>query len=299
MTQESFVHFHPSLADPSEYKLRARWNPYLFKISPINGFQSSQTAIVENASFADAMNRLNCPRPGALASTERMSSLSPETQARPLIPCGSQTSVADFKYQALWIWLEPREERSARVAASLTLCARPVGLYRNASVHGISVTEIRPYLSWHVFIALITHGYGLRTAYPTELVATMESVDRYTHLLSDRAGIGLRLFENGNSIVNGKTSDFRDKTERSSQFPERNPDRTRRPCTRDRTIPGGEHHAKPCFAAKHALISFRDLIDRIDFIHRPDAGKNAEGERILRIDRRAGIPAFDRLATVY
>lgn len=34
------------------------------------------------------MNRLNCPHPGALASTERMSSLSPETQARPLTPCG-------------------------------------------------------------------------------------------------------------------------------------------------------------------------------------------------------------------
>ncbi len=88
MTQESFVHFHPSLEDPSEYKLRARWNPYLSKISPINGFQSSQMAIVENASFAEAMNRLNCPHPGALASTERMSSLSPETQARPLTPCG-------------------------------------------------------------------------------------------------------------------------------------------------------------------------------------------------------------------
>ena len=37
----TFAHFHPLLADPSEYKRRARLNPYLFKILPINGFQSS------------------------------------------------------------------------------------------------------------------------------------------------------------------------------------------------------------------------------------------------------------------
>ncbi len=66
-----------------------------------------------------------------------------------------------------------------RVAASLTLSAGPVGLYRNVSVHGISVTEIQSYLSWHIFIALITYGYGLRT-FLTDRVAN-ES-DRYDGL---------------------------------------------------------------------------------------------------------------------
>lgn len=32
------------------------------------------------------------------------------------------------------------------------------------------------------------------------------------------------IIHNGNSLVNGETSDFRDETERSSQFPELSPD---------------------------------------------------------------------------
>lgn len=108
-SSSTLVHFHPSLADPSEYKLRARLNPYLVKIFPINGFQSSQTAIVENTAFADAMNRRNCPHP--VASTESMSSLSPETQARPRTP----SVVWNLLYPVVNIsllgsWLERREE---------------------------------------------------------------------------------------------------------------------------------------------------------------------------------------------
>ena len=130
----------PPLADPLEYKRRARLNSYLFKIFPINGFQSSQTAIVENTSFADAMNRRDCPHPGTLASTESMSSLLPETQARPITPCVvSNLLYPVFKYKTPRIRLERGEELGV---TPVTLYARQTGIYRHVLVHRISMTEI-------------------------------------------------------------------------------------------------------------------------------------------------------------
>jgi hypothetical protein len=64
-----------------------------------------------NTSFADAMNRRNCPHSGTLASAENMSSLSPKTQARPITPCVvSNLLYPVFKYQTPRIRLERGEE---------------------------------------------------------------------------------------------------------------------------------------------------------------------------------------------
>ncbi len=61
-------------------------------------------------------------------------------------------------------------------------------------------------------------------------------------------------------------------------------------------VPGGQHYSETCFTAHHPLIRFWGFFQRIDFVHGPDAGKNAESKGILRIDGHPGIPTLDRLA---
>ena len=53
------------------------------------------------------------------------------------------------------------------------------------------------------------------------------------------------------------------------------------PC---RLIPGGQHRPKSRFTAHHTVISLCHLLERIDFIHRPHTGENAERKRILGVD---------------
>src|ERR1700694_6175250 len=56
---------------------------------------------------------------------------------------------------------------------------------------------------------------------------------------------------------------------------------------------GGEYDSKSGFAAHHAFVSFGDAFQREDFVHGTHAAEDAERERLLRIYRRAGIPALD------
>src|SRR5207245_4979008 len=58
-----------------------------------------------------------------------------------------------------------------------------------------------------------------------------------------------------------------------------------------------EDDSEACFSAHHPFVSFTRSLEREDFIHRLHAGQRAELERVLRIDRRAGIPALHRTAT--
>ncbi len=54
-----------------------------------------------------------------------------------------------------------------------------------------------------------------------------------------------------------------------------------------------QHDAEPGFAAHHPVVSLSNSFQRINFVHGSDATQDAEFESILRISRRAGIPAFD------
>src|SRR6266487_6212602 len=58
-----------------------------------------------------------------------------------------------------------------------------------------------------------------------------------------------------------------------------------------------ENHSKSGCAAHHPLVSLGDSFQWKDFIHRLHAGQRTELERILRVDRRAGIPTLDRPLT--
>src|SRR6266436_5591377 len=60
------------------------------------------------------------------------------------------------------------------------------------------------------------------------------------------------------------------------------------------SLPRGEHHPESRFAAHHALVSFRDFFQQIDFVHRSNSAQHTELEGVLRIQRRAGIPALHR-----
>src|SRR5437868_10506523 len=57
-----------------------------------------------------------------------------------------------------------------------------------------------------------------------------------------------------------------------------------------------QHHSKPRLPAHHAIVRFGGPLQRKRLIHRPHPGAGTEDERILRVDRRAGIPALDRAA---
>jgi hypothetical protein len=46
---------------------------------------------------------------------------------------------------------------------------------------------------------------------------------------------------------------------------------------------GCENDSKTGIAAHHSLISFGGSLERIDFGHRANTGKRAEGEGVLRI----------------
>jgi len=54
-----------------------------------------------------------------------------------------------------------------------------------------------------------------------------------------------------------------------------------------------EHHAETGLAAHHSLVSICRLFQRKNFIHRLDSAQRTEPERILRINRGAGVPAFN------
>src|SRR5262245_45054289 len=56
----------------------------------------------------------------------------------------------------------------------------------------------------------------------------------------------------------------------------------------------GKHYTKPRFAAHHALVSFVGTLQRIALIHRANSSQHAKLERVLRILRRAGVPALHR-----
>src|SRR5436190_19017527 len=60
--------------------------------------------------------------------------------------------------------------------------------------------------------------------------------------------------------------------------------------------PNGQNDSKSRLAAHHPIIRLRDTLQGIAFIHRPHAGPLAECERVLRVDRRPGIPALHRAA---
>src|ERR1700722_16828408 len=56
-----------------------------------------------------------------------------------------------------------------------------------------------------------------------------------------------------------------------------------------------KHDAEARLAAQHVLISFGRAIEREGFVHGSDTGENAEVERILGVDGRAGVKALDGL----
>src|ERR1700722_5740659 len=64
-----------------------------------------------------------------------------------------------------------------------------------------------------------------------------------------------------------------------------------RPPTHDHSgenlFPHGENHPESCFALLHARVGFFDLLERIDFVHRPHTGEHTESQRVLRIERRS------------
>src|SRR5262245_43862555 len=55
-----------------------------------------------------------------------------------------------------------------------------------------------------------------------------------------------------------------------------------------------KHHAKARLAAEHAVVALGGLFERDDFIHRMDSGPGAKLQRVLRVNRGAGVPALDR-----
>src|SRR5436309_16026078 len=58
-----------------------------------------------------------------------------------------------------------------------------------------------------------------------------------------------------------------------------------------------EHNPKPRLPAHHPLVRLGGAFEGIGFVHRTHAGLDAEGERVLRVDRGAGVPPFDRAAS--
>ena len=61
-------------------------------------------------------------------------------------------------------------------------------------------------------------------------------------------------------------------------------------------FPIASDHAKPRLAAHHLLVGLGDALQRENFVHRTHAVKDAERERVLRIDGRPRIPALHREA---
>ena len=51
-------------------------------------------------------------------------------------------------------------------------------------------------------------------------------------------------------------------------------------------------------AAEHTLVSFGGAFEREDFVHRADAGEDAEGESVFGVDGGARIPALDGAASL-
>src|SRR5688572_32290469 len=59
-------------------------------------------------------------------------------------------------------------------------------------------------------------------------------------------------------------------------------------------MPHCENGAKTRLAADHMFVRLGRALERKNFSHSTHAGKHAEGERILRINRAAGRPSDDR-----
>src|SRR5436190_5153174 len=57
-----------------------------------------------------------------------------------------------------------------------------------------------------------------------------------------------------------------------------------------------ENDAKPRFAAHHAFVRFSGSFQWKDFVHRLHSVRRAKLKRVLRINGRARVPAFDRPA---
>src|SRR5215467_6607183 len=55
-----------------------------------------------------------------------------------------------------------------------------------------------------------------------------------------------------------------------------------------------QHHSEPCFALHHASVSIISLLERNCLDHRADILQNAEGKRVLAINRRASQAPIDR-----
>src|SRR5207249_3837317 len=58
-----------------------------------------------------------------------------------------------------------------------------------------------------------------------------------------------------------------------------------------------EDDATPRLPAQHALVGLGYALQRENFIHRAYAGKHAESEHVLRIDRGTRLPALHRQAS--
>src|SRR5207247_8540062 len=61
--------------------------------------------------------------------------------------------------------------------------------------------------------------------------------------------------------------------------------------------PDGQHDAKTRLAAHHPLVGLGGALEREGLVHRPHPGTRAEGERLLRVDRRPRGPPLDRAET--
>src|SRR5882724_7853185 len=62
-------------------------------------------------------------------------------------------------------------------------------------------------------------------------------------------------------------------------------------------MPSDEHHAEPCFALHHASVSISSLFERKCLDHGPDILQDAEGKRVLAIDRSTRQSPIDRASS--
>ena len=54
-----------------------------------------------------------------------------------------------------------------------------------------------------------------------------------------------------------------------------------------------QHDPEARLAAHHAVVGLGGPFQRVHLVHRTDAGLDAERQRVLRVDGRAGVPALD------
>src|SRR5262249_11711388 len=54
-----------------------------------------------------------------------------------------------------------------------------------------------------------------------------------------------------------------------------------------------QHDPEARLAAHHAVVGLGGPFQGVHFVHRTDTGLDAERQRVLRVDGRAGVPALD------